>query len=93
MHKSISLPDEFPDGATTPLFLYGDRVRWQPLSKEDETDTGVVIGRFYVYASARCQWAWKYLIWLDFESCSAQFCAADTAWEEHLEPFIQEEAL
>jgi hypothetical protein len=82
----ISLPANFPDSAETPKFLYGDRLRWKPLSDTDETDRGIVIGRFYAFASHRCQWAWKYLIFLAPESPSAQFCVADTCWEEHLEP-------
>lgn len=80
-----TLPEDFPDGATTPSFLYGDRLKWRPLPEEYETDTGVVIGRFYTYAANRRQWTWKYLILLDKESYSAQFCIADTAWEHHLE--------
>jgi hypothetical protein len=80
------LPEDFPDNAAIPRFIYGDRLKWRPLSEEDETDTGIVIGRFYAYAANRHQWTWKYLIWLDPESYSTQFCIADTAWEHHLEP-------
>ncbi|OKH53939.1 hypothetical protein NIES2101_09355 [Calothrix sp. HK-06] len=83
---NTTLPEDFPDSAAMPSFLYGDRLQWRPLSEEDETDTGVAIGRFYAYASNRHQWTWKYLILLDKESHSAQFCLADTAWEHHLEP-------
>jgi hypothetical protein len=82
----VSLPADFPDSAETPKFLYGDRLRWKPLSDTDETDRGIVIGRFYAFAPHRCQWAWKYLIFLAPESPSAQFCVADNCWEEHLEP-------
>nr|MBW4577750.1 hypothetical protein [Aphanothece sp. CMT-3BRIN-NPC111] len=83
---SLSLPPHFPDSAQTPTFLYGDRVQWKPLSDTDETDRGIVIGRFYAFAPHHCQWAWKYLILLAPSSPSAQFCVADTCWEEHLEP-------
>ncbi|MBD1881248.1 hypothetical protein H6F70_20740 [Coleofasciculus sp. FACHB-T130] len=83
---SVSLPANFPDSAETPRFLYGDRLRWKPLSDTDETDRGIVVGRFYAFAPHRYQWAWKYLILLASESPSAQFCVADTCWEEHLEP-------
>jgi hypothetical protein len=83
---SVRLPADFPDGTATPKFLYGDRLRWKPLSDTGETDRGIVIGRFYAFAPHHCQWAWKYLILLDPESLSAQFCVADTCWEEHLEP-------
>lgn len=84
--SGVSLPENFPDSAETPKFLYGDRIQWKPLSDTDETDRGIVIGRFYAFAPHRCQWAWKYLIFLTPESPSAQFCVADTCWEEHLEP-------
>jgi hypothetical protein len=83
---SVRLPADFPDGTAMPKFLYGDRLQWIPLSDKDETDRGIVIGRFYAFASHRYQWGWKYLILLDPESLSAQFCVADTCWEEHLEP-------
>ena len=84
--RSVSLPADFPDGIAMPKFTYGDRLRWKPLSDTDETDRGIVIGRFYAFAPHRYQWAWKYLIFLAPESPSAQFCVADTCWEEHLEP-------
>lgn len=83
---SVRLPADFPDGTKIPKFLYGDRLRWKALSDTDETDRGIVIGRFYAFAPHRRQWGWKYLIFLDSESPSAQFCVADTCWEEHLEP-------
>ncbi|WP_199329083.1 hypothetical protein [Coleofasciculus sp. FACHB-1120] len=83
---SVRLPPNFPDSAQIPRFLYGDRLQWKPLSDTDETDRGIVIGRFYTFAPHRYQWEWKYLILLAPESPSAQFCVADTCWEEHLEP-------
>jgi hypothetical protein len=82
----VNLPANFPDSAETPKFLYGDRIQWKALSDTDETDRGIVIGRFYAFVPHRCQWAWKYLIFLAPESPSAQFCVVDTCWEEHLEP-------
>ncbi len=57
---SIELPANFRDVAKTPRFLYGDRLRW--LSAESDTDWGIVIGRFYSFASDRCYWSWCYLI-------------------------------
>ena len=83
---SVCLPPNFPTDTETPYFLYGDRVKWKPLSEADNIDTGVVIGRCYLFAHHRNQWAWKYLIFLDPDSYSRRFCTADTAWEEDLEP-------
>jgi len=79
----LDLPDQFPNGVT-PRYQEGDRVRWQTLS--NTTDWGIVIGRFYAYARHRCQWAVCYLVRLDRHSPSADWIAADTAWEEDLEP-------
>ncbi|MEH1956422.1 hypothetical protein [Nostoc sp.] len=85
---SIELPANFPDVAKTPKFLYGDRLRW--LSTESDTDWGIVIGRFYSFASDRCCWSWCYLIWLGEDSPSAAWTSADIAWEEDLEPISEE---
>lgn len=85
---SIELPANFPDIAKTPRFLYGDRLRW--LSHESDTDWGIVIGRFYSFASDRCCWSWCYLIWLSKDSKSAAWTSADIAWEEDLEPISEE---
>ncbi|MBD2448295.1 hypothetical protein H6G76_14200 [Nostoc sp. FACHB-152] len=87
-NASIELPTNFPDVAKTPRFLYGDRLRW--LSHESDTDWGIVIGRFYSFASDRCCWSWCYLIWLSKESQSAAWSSADIAWEEDLEPMGEE---
>lgn len=64
-------------------YSIGDKVQWKPLP--DPTDWGIVIGQFYAYAHHRCQWGWKYVIWLAQDSPSAAWIAADTAWEEDLE--------
>lgn len=85
---SIELPANFPDVANTPRFLYGDRLRW--LSDESDTDWGIVIGRFYSFASHRCGWSWCYIIWLSKESQSAAWTSTDIAWEEDLAPMDEE---
>ncbi len=87
---SVRLPADFPDGTAMPKFLYGDHIKWKLPSDTDNTDTGVIIGRFYAFAHHRNQWAWKYLIFLDPDSYSRRFCTADTAWEEDLEPLDEE---
>ncbi|WP_414585224.1 hypothetical protein [Scytonema sp. PCC 10023] len=94
---SIELPANFPDVAKTPRFLYGDclrhcaprnRLRW--LTAESDTDWGIVIGRFYSFASHHCDWTWCYLIWLSKDSPSTAWTSADIAWEEDLEPISEE---
>jgi hypothetical protein len=84
----VSLPADFPDSALPPHFLYGDRVRLVPVCGDREW--GVVIGRFYNYAAHRCRWMWRYILWLDQTSFSASWIVATTAWEEDLEPEVEE---
>ncbi|MBW4549076.1 MAG: hypothetical protein KME25_32430 [Symplocastrum torsivum CPER-KK1] len=95
--KSTGLPADFPTSAPAPRFTYGDRQRLCPISvngeTETETDTGRCIGSYYAYAPHHCEWMWKYVIWLDKESVSASWCIATTAWEDELEPVIQEDSL
>ena len=86
--QSASLPSDFPNSALPPHFLYGDRVRLVPVCGGSEW--GVVIGRFYNYAAHRCRWMWRYILWLDQASFSASWIVATTAWEEELEPEVEE---
>jgi hypothetical protein len=85
---SVDLPANFPNEAEPPRFLYGDKLRWIPMN--GGADWGTVIGRFYGFASHHCSWKWCYLIWLDKESPSSAWVIADTAWEEDLEPMVEE---
>jgi len=89
--QSVDLPEHFPNKALPPQFLYGDKLRL--VSPSSEKESGVVIGRFYNYASHRCCWMWHYILWLDPYSCSATWLVATTAWEEDLQPIIQDETL
>jgi hypothetical protein len=86
--QSVSLPSDFPDSALPPHFLYGDKVCLVPVCGGIES--GVVIGRFYNYAAHRCRWMWRYILWLDKASFSASWIVATTAWEEDLEPEVEE---
>ncbi|MBD2357013.1 hypothetical protein H6G41_20680 [Tolypothrix sp. FACHB-123] len=79
--SSVDLPDDFPNTAKTPRFLYGDKLRWIG----SDTDWGIAIGRFYGFAPHLCCWTWCYLIWLSKDSPSAAWISADIAWEEDLE--------
>ncbi|NEQ18601.1 MAG: hypothetical protein F6K28_00260 [Microcoleus sp. SIO2G3] len=85
--QSVSLPFDFPNSALPPRFLYGDRVRLIPVS--GDTESGMVIGRFYNYAAHRCRWMWRYILWLDQASFSASWVVATTAFEEDLEPEVR----
>ncbi|MBD2517933.1 hypothetical protein H6G93_23725 [Nostoc sp. FACHB-973] len=87
--ESVNLPDDFPNTAKTPRFLYGDKLRWLGF----DTDWGIVIGRFYSFAPHLCCWSWCYLIWLSKDSPSAAWTSADIAWEEDLEPLEGEPVL
>ncbi len=85
----IALPAGFPQQTTAPLFWCGDHIRWIPQPEETETNSGIIIGRFYAYAQHRAQWAWKYLILL---TDSSPLVVADTAWEQDIEPLAEESA-
>ncbi|MFB2836889.1 hypothetical protein, partial [Floridanema evergladense] len=63
--QAITLPENFPQNSKTPLFWIGDRIRWKIINNKEQTDFGIVIGKFYAYARHRASWEWKYLIWLD----------------------------
>lgn len=81
--RGSALPTDFP----MPRFECGASLCWKSLAGMVETDFGTVIGRFYLPAPHRgFQWRWKYLMLLDKDSPSAAIVAADTAWEEDLQP-------
>ncbi len=86
---SLDLPANFPN-VETPRYLYGDKLRW--ICDDDNTDWGVVSGRFYTFAPHHCAWMWCYLIWLDKNSPSATRIVADIAWENDLEPVDEEKS-
>ncbi len=75
------LPINFPD-VKTPDYSEGKKVRWQ--SVLETSDFGIVLGRFYAYAPHLCRWSWKYIVWLDKNSPSSEWCVADVAWENDL---------
>ncbi|MBN3879594.1 MULTISPECIES: hypothetical protein [unclassified Nostoc] len=89
--KAIStpqaLPEDFPQNTIPPLFWCGDRIRWIPVADEPETNSGIIIGRFFAYAQHQAQWTWKYLIWLHN---SSNVVVVDTAWEQDIEPISEE---
>lgn len=80
-------PPDFTQ-AQKPRFEYGDFLRWIPVN--GETDWGTVIGRFYSYAPHAGNWQWCYLLLLDKTAKSAAWCQFDVAWEEDLEPAVQQ---
>jgi hypothetical protein len=84
--ESTNLPADFPVAAPSPRFIYGDRLRYMPLDCKAETDRGIVIGRYYCYASHRTVWMWRYILWLAPDSPSAAWLNATAVWEDNLEP-------
>jgi hypothetical protein len=76
------LPSNFPN-VKTPQYSEGKNVRWK--SNLENPDWGIILGRFYAYASHLCGWAWKYVVLLDENSPSSAWVNSDTAWEEDLE--------
>jgi hypothetical protein len=45
------LPKSFPHQTSVPRFLDGELVRWLLLPNHTQTDRGIVIGRFFAFAS------------------------------------------
>jgi hypothetical protein len=84
--QSTDLPADFPAAAPSPRFIYGDRLRYIPLDRKAETDRGIVIGRYYCYASHHTVWMWRYILWLAPNSPSAAWLKATAVWEDNLEP-------
>lgn len=67
----------------TPRYSEGTRVRW--VSINENREWGVIIGRFYAFAPHHYGWMWRYVVLIDSDSPSADWVAADTAWEGDLE--------
>ena len=65
----------------TPRYQEGDRVEW----KTNQTDWGVILGRFYDYNHHHNQWMVYYIIQLAPDSPSAAWVTTDTASEADLE--------
>jgi hypothetical protein len=84
--QSTDLPADFPAAAPSPRFIYGDHLRYIPLDRKAETDRGIVIGRYYCYASHHVAWMWRYILWLAPNSPSAAWLKATAVWEDNLEP-------
>ncbi|MBF2050786.1 MAG: hypothetical protein IGS54_26065 [Elainella sp. C42_A2020_010] len=90
LQHPLVLPENFPSQTSDPRFHAGNWVRWLSLPNHAQTDSGIIIGRFFAFASHRGQWGWKYLIWLKDTSSGI---LADAAWEEDLELLREEKYL
>ncbi len=75
------LPSNFPN-VEMPHYAEGKTVRWK--SALENSDWGIVLGRFYAYAPHLCRWTWKYVVLLDSNSPSEEWCVADVAWQNDL---------
>lgn len=76
------LPNNFPN-VEMPHYSEGKIVQWTSTIKN--SDWGIVLGRFYAYASHISRWSWKYVVLLDKNSPSSAWCLAEEAWQEDLE--------
>ena len=75
------LPINFPD-VKTPDYAEGKKVRWK--SAIENSDWGIILGHFFAYAPHLCRWTWKYVVLLDSNSPSEEWCVADVAWQDDL---------
>jgi hypothetical protein len=51
LQHPLVLPKSFPHQTSAPQFLDGELVRWLLLPNHTQTDRGIVIGRFFAFAS------------------------------------------
>lgn len=84
--QSLQLPNlsETP----SPYYAIGDRVRLTPV--DGVTEWGTLIGNYLCYATHRCQWVYRYIIFLDETSTSAAWVKATFAWEDEIECLLGE---
>jgi len=79
--SSQALPEGFPVDTPSPRFAVGMRASWQPLPSQD---FGIITGMEYAPMPDFDGWGWRYTVWLDARSPSAQWIPSDLAWEEDL---------
>lgn len=79
--QSLQLPNllEIP----APYYAIGDRVRLTPI--DGASEWGTLIGYYLCYAAHRCQWMYRYILFLDQSSTSAAWVKATFAWEDEIE--------
>lgn len=84
--QSLQLPNllETP----SPHYAIGDRVRLTPI--DGASEWGTLIGYYLCYAAHRCQWMYRYILFLDQSSTSAAWVKATFAWEDEIECLLGE---
>lgn len=84
--QSLQLPNllEIP----APNYVIGDRVRLTPI--DGASEWGTLIGYYLCYAAHRCQWVYRYILFLDQSSTSAAWIKATFAWEDEVECLLGE---
>ena len=82
--QSLQLPNllEIP----APYYAIGDRVRLTPI--DGATEWGTLIGYYLCYAAHRCQWVYRYILFLDERSTSAAWVKATFVWEDEVESLL-----
>ncbi|MGI2906958.1 hypothetical protein [Tolypothrix sp. VBCCA 56010] len=88
---SAPITREYPQGVELPNLLnisppnysIGSKVRLTPI--DGATEWGTLIGYYLCYASHRCKWQWKYILFLDFDSPSADWVKTTFAWQDEIE--------
>ena len=82
---------EYPQGVELPNLLntpppdysIGSKVRLTPI--DGATEWGTLIGYYLCYAEHHCKWQWKYILFLDFDSPSADWVKTTNAWQDEIE--------
>lgn len=76
---------EFPNllNLPVPRYAIGVKVRLAPVLGAAEW--GTLIGFYWGYAPHRCQWMYRYIIYLDRDSPSAAWIQSTFTWENEIE--------
>lgn len=83
-YLSMQIP---PLNFSPPCFQIGNFLRYIPDDDTRPWDFGRVIGYYYCYATHQCVWMWRYVLWLEAGSPSADWLKATVAWEDDLEVY------
>ena len=84
--QSVELPNLL--NTPPPDYSIGTKVRLIPI--DDATEWGTIIGNYLCYAEHHCKWQWKYILFLDFDSPSADWVKTTFAWQDEIECLLGE---
>lgn len=79
--QSVELPNLL--NTPPPNYSIGSKVRLTPI--DGATEWGTLIGNYLAYAPRVREWQWKYILFLDKDSPSADWVKTTNAWQDEIE--------